>query len=171
MIKKVFRIERLFLAVSLCFFWTGAGFCHGDISKLPTSVQIMQYRLSIYINPEDLEARNGLAMALYRTNELVEAEKELREVLERDPMDFDALDGLGIVLMKRGDYAQALESLKKAVKVNEQDVMVHVHLSALYEKMKLPEEAKAALHKARFLAPDEMELENIEKELELVGGR
>ena len=163
-------IKRAFLTLIVCFLWIGCSWGHGDISKLPNSVQIMQYRLNVYINPDDLKARNGLAMALYRTNQLADAEKELREVLERDPLDFDALDGLGIVLIKMGKYTEALERLNSAARINEQDVMVHVHLCAVYEKMKLPEKAKTELDRARSLAANQGEVENIERELKLVGG-
>lgn len=90
-------------------------------------------------------------MALYRTNELEEAEKELRYIIERDSLNFDAQDGLGIVLIKAGRYQEALQCLERAVEINEEDVMVHVHLSVLYQKTGLPERAKSELDKARSL--------------------
>jgi Flp pilus assembly protein TadD len=120
------------------------------------------------MNPDDTGPRNSLAMALYRTNELDEAEKELRHILERDPSNFDALDGLGIVLIRMEKHQEALQYLDKAVKINEQDVMVHVHLSVLYEKMMLPEKAGMELNKARSLASDPVQLEKIDEELKLV---
>jgi len=153
----------------LCLVWAGSAWGHGDISKLPTSVQIMQYRLALYMNPDDLAIRNKLAMALYRTNQLGEAEEELKHILETDPVNFDALDGLGIVLIKMG-RDEALEQLKKAVKINEQDVMVHVHLSVVYEKMNLVDHAQSELEKARSLTTAPAELEEIERERTLVSG-
>jgi len=122
------------------------------------------------MNPDDPAPRNKLAMALYRTNQLEEAEKELRYILKTDSLNFDALDGLGIVLIKMGRYQEALQYLEKAVRINEQDVMVHVHLSVVYQKMKVPERAKSELEKARSLTSDPIELENIEKEQKLVTG-
>ncbi|MDY6987471.1 MAG: tetratricopeptide repeat protein [Thermodesulfobacteriota bacterium] len=163
-------MKKSFLAVVLCLVWIGSAFGHGDISKLPNSVQITQYKLGLYINPDNLTTRNNLAMALYRTNQLEEAEKELRNVLERDPLNFDALDGLGIVLIKVDRDDEAVEQLTKAVKINEQDVMVHVHLSVVYEKMKLLDKALSELDKARSLASDPEELEDVERERELVSG-
>ena len=160
----------LTFACVFCLVWVGWAWAHGDISKLPDSVQIMQYRLLLYMNPDDPAPRNNLAMALYRMNQLEEAERELRYILKRDSLNFDALDGLGIVLIKTGRYQEALEYLKKAVRINQQDVMVHVHLSVVYQEMELPERAKSELEKARSLTSDPIELENIEKELELVRG-
>ena len=154
----------------ICLVWVELAWAHGDISKLPDSVQIMQYRLLIYMDPDDLTSRNSLAIALYRTNELEEAEKELRYIVERDSQNFDAQDGLGIVLIKAGRYQEALQCLEKAIEINEEDVMVHVHLSVLYQKTGLPERAKSELDKARSLASQSVELENIEKELKIVNG-
>jgi Tfp pilus assembly protein PilF len=65
---------------------------------------------------------------------------------------------------------EALQYLEKAVSVNDQDVMVHVHLSVVYEKLKLPKKAKSELNKARSLTSDPVQLEDIEKELKLVSG-
>lgn len=163
--------KKLTLAFVLCLAWVGLARAHGDISKLPDSVQIMQYELLLYMSPDDLVSRNKLAMALYRANKLEKAEKELKYVLEKDSVNFDALDGLGIVLTKVARCQEALQYLKKAVSVNDQDVMAHVHLSVVYEKLKLPEKAKSELDKARSLTSDPVQLEDIEKELKLVSGR
>ncbi|OEU46355.1 MAG: hypothetical protein BA872_06745 [Desulfobacterales bacterium C00003060] len=163
-------MKKLLLTLILCLVWTGHTWGHGDRSELPNAAQIMQYRLLLYMTPDDPAPRNGLAMALYRTNKLEEAEGELRYILERDPLNFDALDGLGIVLIRMERYKEASEYLNKAVAIDEQDVMVHVHLSVLYEKMRLPEKAESELEKAKSLAAVTAELEKIDKELELVSG-
>lgn len=161
-------MKKLFFMFVLCLFWADCAWSHGDISKLPDSVQIMQYRLLLYMDPENPAPRNDLAMALYRTNQQDEAQKQLTYILERDAVNFDALDGLGIVLIRRGKYQEALQYLNKAIKINEEDVMIHVHLAVLYQKMKMPNKARSELEKAKFLASDPIELENIEKELRLV---
>ena len=163
-------MKKLCLTFILCLVWVGLAWAHGDISSLPNSAQIMQYRLLLYMSPDDPAPRNNLAMALYRTNQLEEAEKELRHILKRDPLNFNALDGLGIVLIRMDRLQEASEYLNKALKINEKDVMVHVHLSVVYQKMNLPERAQSELEKARSLTSDPVELGNIEKELKLVGG-
>lgn len=161
-------MTRLSLTLILVLIWAGGAWAHLETDDLPDSVAIMQYRLLLYMNPDDTGPRNSLAMALYRTNELDEAEKELRHILEQDPSNFDALDGLGIVLIRMEKHQEAMQYLDKAVKINEQDVMVHVHLSVLYEKMMLPEKAGMELNKARSLASDPVQLEKIDEELKLV---
>jgi tetratricopeptide (TPR) repeat protein len=163
-------MKKLSLTFILCLTWVGWARAHGDVSKLPYPVQIVQYRLVLYMNPDNLAARNRLAMVLYRTNQLQDAEKELRYILERDSNDFDALDGLGLVFIKMKRYQEALEYLNKAVRINEHDVMVHVHLSVVYQKMELPERAKSELEKVKSLISDSIQLQDIEKEQRLVNG-
>jgi Flp pilus assembly protein TadD len=161
-------MKTLSLTVILCLVWAGWAWAHGDISSLPNAAQIMQYRLLLYMNPDDLTPRNNLAMALYRTNQLEEAEKELKYILKRHPLNFDALDGLGIVLIRMDRLQEASEYLNKALGINEKDMMVHVHLSVVYQKMNLLERARSELEKARSLTSDPIQLENIEKERKLV---
>jgi tetratricopeptide (TPR) repeat protein len=162
------KMKKLSLTFVLCLAWVGWARAHGDVLNLPYSVQIVQYKLVLYMNPDNLSARNRLAMVLYRTNQLEDAEKELRYILERDSNDFDALDGLGIVLIKMERYQEALEYLNKAVRINEYDVMVHVHLSVVYQNMEMPERAKSELEKVRSLISDSIQLQDIEKEQRLV---
>jgi Flp pilus assembly protein TadD len=163
-------MKKLSLAVMLCLVWVGWAWAHGDLSKFPASVQIIHYKMKVWMNPDDLETRNKLAMAFYLSNKLEEAEKELRYVLRKDPQDFDALDGLGIVLTKMARYQEALEYLNKAVRINEHDVMVHVHRSVVYQKMEMPERAKSELEKVQSLISDSIQLQDIEKEQRLVNG-
>jgi tetratricopeptide (TPR) repeat protein len=122
------------------------------------------------MDPDNLAVRNKLALALYRNNQLKEAKEELTYILEKDSANFDALDSMGIVLLRMGKYKEALEYLKKAVKVNKDDVMVHVHLSVVYEKLKSASKARSELDKARSLTSGPAELENVEKELRMVRG-
>ena len=168
--QKGEEMKKLLVAFILCLVWMELAWAHGDISSLPNSAQIMQYRLLLYMSPDDPAPRNNLAMALYRTNQFEEAESELRYILKRDPLNFDALDGLGIVLIRMERLEEALGYLNKALKINEKDVMVHVHLSVVYQKMNLPERGRSELEEARSLTSDPIELENIEKELKLVSG-
>ena len=163
-------MKKLSFAVMFCLVWVGWAWAHEDLSKFPASVQVIHYKIKVWMNPDDLPTRNKLAMAFYLSNELEEAEKQLGYVLRKDPQDFDALDGLGLVLIKMGRYQEALEYLNKAVRINEHDVMVHVHLSAVYQKMEIPERAKSELDKVRSLISDSIQLQDIEKEQRLVNG-
>ena len=163
-------MKRLTLALIICLFWANGVLAHGNISKLPSSVQVIQYKMMLYMSPDDLDLRNNLAMALYRTGKPEEAAAELKTVLEKDPNNFDAIDGMGIVLIKQEKLKEALEYLQKAVQLNEKDVMVHVHLAVAYDKLNLPEKSKAALELAGSLISDPSEIEAIDEELKIVSG-
>lgn len=155
-------------AFALCVVWAGLAWGHGNISQLPDSVQIEEYRLNIWLKPDDLDIRNKLAMALFRTNELAEAEKELRYVINKDPKNFNALDGLGAVLLKMKKYKEALTYLEEAAKINDKDVLLHVHLSIAYDKTGQAEKAPGELEKARSLAAGTDEAQLIDKEIAFV---
>jgi len=163
-------MKNLSLIFFLCLIWPGWAWAHGDLAKVPSSVQIIQYKTTLWMNPEDFEVRNKLAMAYYLSNQVEAAEKELRYVLRRDPQDFDALDGLGIVLIRKKRYQEALEYLEKAVRINGRDMMVHVHLSVAYHELKSYDKAAGELGKAKSLASDRVKRRRIEKELRLIRG-
>jgi Flp pilus assembly protein TadD len=122
------------------------------------------------MDPDDLPTRNKLAMAYVRTNELEEARKQLAFVLKKDASNFDALDGYGIMLVRAGKHKDALKYFRKAAGINGKDVMVYVHMSVAYDKLKDQDKAQAALKKAKALASKD-ELEKIEAERRFLYGR
>lgn len=161
-------MHKLFLVLSIILLWVGSACAHGDISKLPDSVQIMQYKMILYMDADDADTKNNLAMAYFRTNQLDEAKKELESILEKDPNNFNALDGMGIVLIKEGSADKALEFLQKALEINDKDTMLHVHLSVAHDQLKQADLAKAEMEKAKSLASGPEELTGIEKEVKLL---
>lgn len=164
-------MKKLCVQMMLCLVGVGLAWGHADIEGLPDAAAILAYKQILYLTPDDLSTRNKLAMALFRKNQLEDAKKELGYILKRDPQNFDALDGFGVVLIKTERYEEALQYLKKAVAINDKDVMVHVHLSAVYQKMKLSQEAQEELKKARSLAADRKQVKRIDEELRLVTAR
>lgn len=164
-------MKKVLLVLVLCLTWTASVWAHGDISKLPNTVQITQYKLQLFISPDDLDARNKLALAYYRTNKLDDAESNLKQVLEADNKNFDAHDAMGLVLLKRNKPQEALESFKKAAKLNEQDMMIHAHISVAYEKLNKPADAENERNKAQSLASSPEAQKSVTDEIKLVGGR
>ncbi len=163
-------MKQLSLIFIMCLLWSNVAWGHGNISKLPSSVQVMQYKMKLYMDKNNLKSRNGLAMALYRTGKLDNAIKELNTVLKADPENFDATDGMGVILIKKEKYKEALEYLQKAYAMKEKDIMVHVHLAVVYDKLNLADKSKAELEIAGSLVSDASEIENIDKELKIVSG-
>ncbi len=141
---------------------------HGDISKFPPSVQILQYKMALYMNPDDLETKNKLGIAYWLANKLDEAECQFKEVLQKDPRNFNALDGIGLVYLKGGKLDSALEFFEKAGQINPSDILVHVHKAITYERMGKKELAQGEFAKARSLAGGPVQEKKIEKEIELL---
>ncbi|MGR0481137.1 MAG: tetratricopeptide repeat protein [Candidatus Electronema sp. V4] len=159
---------RVFFAFLMLAASAGSAAAHGDISKLPDSVQIMQYQMLLYMDPADAETKNSLAMAYFRTGKLAEAAAELEGVLQKDPNNFDALDGTGIVLLRQKKAEEALKYLERALAVNDKDAMLHVHLSLAHEQLQKPEQAAAALKKANELSPGPDGAAAVQKEIKLI---
>jgi Flp pilus assembly protein TadD len=161
-------MQKLILALSMILLVAGSAAAHGNISKLPDSVQILQYKMKLYMNADDADTKNKLAMAYFRTNQLDEAKKELASILEKDANNFDALDGMGVVLIKEGNGAEALKYLHRALAINERDVMIHVHLSIAHTQLNQPDLARNEMDKAKSLASGTEELARIQEEVKLI---
>jgi tetratricopeptide (TPR) repeat protein len=161
-------MTRLFFALFLLAASAGSAAAHGDISNLPDSVQIMQYQMLLYMDPNDAETKNSLAMAYFRTGKLAEAAAELEGVLKKDPNNFDALDGMGVVLLKQKKAEEAMKYLERALAVNSKDALLHVHLSLAHKLLQQPEQAAAALKKAGEMAPSAEGAAAVQKEMQLL---
>lgn len=99
---------------------------------MPDAVAEMEYRILLDFQPEKIEARNKLAMVLYRKKKFKEAEDELRTVLATEPTNFNALDGLGLVMTQTGRAEEAVKQHLAAIAANPQDVLVQYHLGQAY---------------------------------------
>jgi tetratricopeptide (TPR) repeat protein len=163
-------LKKLILALFLLVLTAGSASAHGDISNLPDSVQIMQYKMLLYMDPDDAETNNKLAMVYFRTDQLDLAAQELKGVLAKNADDFNALDGMGIVLLKQKKADEALKYLERALAVNDKDVMLHAHLSLAYEQLGQTDRAAASLKKAQELSSGPNAAAAIQKELKLITG-
>ncbi len=143
---------------------------HGDISKLPSSVQVLQYKMALYMNADDLDTRNKLALAYFATGQIDQAEKELEIVLSKDPNNFDALDEMGLVAFKKGNMQGALKYFDRAGEINPDDMMLHVHRYAVYRALHQDKKADQALSRAKELAQGEEDRKRISKEISLLTG-
>jgi len=161
-------MRNLFFALFILLLSASAAAAHGGISNLPDSVQIMQYKMLLYMDENDIPTKNSLAMAYFRTNELNEATQQLKEVLKLDANNFNALDGMGIVLLRQKKGAEAIKYLEQALALNEKDMMVHVHLALAHQQLNQPDLARKALESAEGLAATPEAAEAIQKEIKLL---
>lgn len=163
-------LKKLILALFLLILAAGSASAHGDISNLPDSVQIMQYKMLLYMDPDDAETKNKLAMVYFRTDQPELTVQELKGVLAKDVHNFNALDGMGILLLRQRKAEEALHYLQQALAVNDKDAMLHAHLALAYEQLGQADQAAASLKKAEelFSGPDAAAA--IQKELKLIKG-
>lgn len=161
-------MQKLFLALCMVLLMAGSAAAHGSISKLPDSVQILQYKMKLYMNEDDADTKNNLAMVYVRTGQLDEAKTQLISILEKDPHNFNALDEMGVVLIIEGKADNALEYLKKAQEVNDVDLMLHVHFSVAHTLLKQADLAGKEMDKAKSMASGPEELTAIEAEVTLL---
>jgi tetratricopeptide (TPR) repeat protein len=161
-------MQKLLLALSMVMLLTGFAHAHGNISKLPDSVQILQYKMKLYMNEDDAETKNNLAMVYVRTGQLPEAKEQLVAILEQDPHNFNALDEMGVVLVVEGNGEKALEFLQRAQTVNDKDLMLYVHLSLAHELSKQTELAGKAMDRAKAQATGPEDLTKIDEEITFI---
>ena len=161
-------MRKLFFTLLVLLVSASSAAAHGGISKLPDSVQIMQYKMLLYMDTEDTAIRNNLAMAYFRSNELTEAAQQLEEVLKADANNFDALDGMGIVLLRQKKGADAVKYLERALTLNDKDMMVHVHISLAHQQLDQPDLAQKALETAEKLAATPEAAAEIQEEIKLI---
>lgn len=161
-------MQKLFLALIIVVFMAGSATAHGNISKLPFPVQILQYKMKLYMNADDLDTINNLAMAYFYSEELTNAKEQLELILEKDPHNFNALDGMGMVYLKEQNSAKALEYLQKAQKINGNDMYLLVHLAVAHGMMGQGEIAGKEMTLAKSLATSEYDMTWIENEINIL---
>lgn len=161
-------MQKLFLALSMVILMAGSAAAHGNISKLPFSVQILQYKMKLYMNADDLDTVNNLAMAYFYSGEMANAKEQLEIVLAADEHNFNALDGMGMVALKEGNNGRALEFLQRAQKINEKDMYLLVHLSVAHNNSGMAQLAEKEMKMAKSLADDDLDIAWIKNEVKIL---
>lgn len=82
--------------------------------------------------PNNLTAKNNLAVLAFRKNEDDAALKFLQEILREDSENVAALTTLGQVYQKRKNYSLAKYVYKRAIKVDEKNPDLHNNLGLVY---------------------------------------
>ena len=104
-----------------------------------------QYALAVKANPKDARSLTQLADAAAERGDHDKAVGLYRQALAITPNDTDAGVGMAHELVETGDLAGALQLLQTLEAADPTDVLVHFRLSALYRRMKRPEDAKREL--------------------------
>ncbi len=116
--------------------------------------------------PRNPIALNNLGYFLLERDErLEEAREMIDQAVKIDPTNPSFLDSLGWAYYKLGDLAKAELYLKEAARYDSASSTIQEHLGDVYQKLKMPELAKAAWHRALLLATAPADVKRIEKKL------
>ena len=111
------------------------------------------YRRAIEIDPDNVEAHKGLALALERLGDNEGAEERFREALRLRPDDPGVVRGLGLLMLSRGALDEALEHLHRAERLDPGSVDSQVALARALGQAGRPGEAMAHYDKALAIDP------------------
>lgn len=111
------------------------------------------------LNPEDMQAREGLADALAEEGKWRQAIDEYQAILAQT-QNHDRLylyKRLGYLYTQSGEFKPAIEAYLHAAKLDQKDANIHYNLSYLYEKIGDKEKADFYLNNAITLKSDDIE--------------
>ncbi len=113
------------------------------------------YTEALKENPGNADLLHGRAMVAEPLNRLDVLEKDLNEILAKDPNNHQALNALGYTLTDRTDrHQEALELITKAVALKPNDAFYLDSLGWVYYRMGKLEKAEDYLRQAVVIKPD-----------------
>lgn len=112
-----------------------------------------EYRLALADDPNNLKARQNLALALVRQNRIDEAMAEIEAALEADPSSPAAHNTLAMLLTQVGRIEEAETHLLVALQTDPDAKRVHFNLAQLRLRSNRPEEAIPHFDRAVDLDP------------------
>ncbi len=132
------------------------GLCYDYLGKFEGAIK--SYQRAVELNR--LQAKPSpwphvdLAISLTSTNQLSEAEKNLREAIGYDARLPQAHYQLGRVLEMQGSYPAAVESLKQAVALDPDYPEPHYLLGRIYHRLGQTQQARAEIDRYQRLRQD-----------------
>ncbi|GAB2949159.1 hypothetical protein GCM10027048_12690 [Hymenobacter coalescens] len=117
-------------------------------------------------NPQNLDAKTNMGMALMASDNPVSGIMMLREVLAADPKNEKALYNLGILALQSNQPDKAVERFQELVKVNPKNVNGQFYLGVALAQDGKKELAKQAFLKTKSLSADPGLLTSVNEELQ-----
>jgi len=134
--------------------WQGLGFMYG-IVKHDVEKAREFYMKALEVDPENNDARFGLAKVYEKAGMREKADSIYQEALAKDP-DNPALNrAYGLFLFERGDYEGAVKYLEKAYEEIKDDKELHEKLLDSYRKLGGRKRLQKALEHANWLIQEE----------------
>ncbi|OON71146.1 hypothetical protein B0919_00700 [Hymenobacter sp. CRA2] len=117
-------------------------------------------------NPQNLDAKTNMGMALMASDNPVSGIMMLREVLAADPKNEKAIYNLGILALQSNQPDKAVERFEELVKVNPKNVNGQFYLGVSLAQSGKKEQAKQAFLKTKSLSADPGLLTSVNEELQ-----
>jgi tetratricopeptide (TPR) repeat protein/DNA-binding winged helix-turn-helix (wHTH) protein len=73
------------------------------------------YGTALEINPQDVEALQGMAAVRHRQQDIEEAEALLQKAIDLQPGNWNTIDALGVLYFETGQYAAAADAYRQVV--------------------------------------------------------
>jgi len=105
-----------------------------DQLKQPKNA-VKAYRAAVEEDPDNTDAKRGLAAALSASGQMDEAAKIYAQILGTDPQDAQALIRQADIQRQQGHYEQALATLKKAQSLVSDNVELSYNLALVYDAL------------------------------------
>ena len=111
-----------------------------EVKRLQKALELFNASLSISANPKRTESLHNKGYVLLKLNQFHEAKKPLEKVLEADSNHAGASHKLAEVFLNIGDLTQAEYYFRRALSLDETNILAKFHLAALNLKMQSTKE-------------------------------
>jgi tetratricopeptide (TPR) repeat protein len=132
---------------------------------------VHEFKRATELDPDDLDAQFGLAMAYRKTNELEQARDLLDAIAKRDPQFAGLALERGLLLEAQGKYAEAVQAYRAAHIKDPSDSALNLRLGAAQVEAGQLEDAELTLQTVMRETPNSAEAEYFSGRLALARGR
>jgi tetratricopeptide (TPR) repeat protein len=120
---------------------------------------VHEFKRAVELDPQDLDAKFGLAQALRKTGELDAARGLLDEIAARDPQFAQLTLERGQLFEAQNDYAKAVASYKQALEKEPTSMDLQLRLGAAQVEGNMLDDAEQTLQKVIHEIPNSAEAE------------
>jgi tetratricopeptide (TPR) repeat protein len=126
-----------------------------------------QYKLAIEANPSDPKAQSRMGDIEVEKGDLEAAKGYYQQALKLQPGSADAAIGLANVLSEQGKPNDALPLLLQVETADPTNILAHYRLSAVYRKLKRPEDLKREIELYQRYKQEREKLKTVYQQMRL----
>jgi tetratricopeptide (TPR) repeat protein len=128
-----------------------------------------QYKLAVATNPSDPKAAERLGDIEMERGDKEVAAVEYRRALKLQPNLPEAAIGLANVLNEEGKPAEAAPLLEQVIAADPTNFLAHYRLSAVYRKLKRPDDVKRELELYQKYKDEREKLKKVYQQMRVLG--